>query len=485
MPGQPNRESSIRYTDFIQAVRRYRPSDLLPAVAQVAIAYAESDVQQWRSVPPHALAAIARESLLNSNEHRANHAVSAQDVLRLVGLFNNTYDPDPGFNALAVMSRHAFEQFRYQEFDLGGLARTLLLLNHITNEPRSRVTRQEIEEWFGGPVDEVLRAHQIIWILVCRDGGLWLPRTTDDLRNLFSGDEALVAMLEKTPPETILTVADSMTVTQQEFRERYPHKPEVSTQQRRWAANPLHVTPLILLPDGRVVAPQPKEILIRATVGNLLHLVPSERREAFMHALGDATEKYVGELLTDIDGADVEPQVVYGPNNESSIDWFLILPKALLLVEVKAVRPSLNAKIAADNYEQEFADRLDKAVRQIITTNSLLDTHPAFAHLPKDRPRIGVIVTGEPFYLPNRAFLAQVMAKSPIPILVGSVLDFERLSCHTADEVDSAFRAVTADAEQATWYLGSSIHQHLPAKQRVGRLGQTAIETTLSIIDDE
>ena len=460
----------------------YRPSDLLPAVARVALEFDGNDIAEWRDVPPHGLSAIARDSLLNGNEHRAQRHVTSNDVLKLVSVFNNTYDRDPRGGIHPVLSRHAFEQFSYQDFSIGTMARTVLVIDQLLADAKTHFTPEELTEWLGGPVDAVMRALQIISAWVHKDGGVWTPRTADDIWRWASDEPPIVEMLRETPPDLIRKVAERCTLSQSGFKRQYPHE-SVELHERRWVANPLHVYPLIRLPDGRVVAPQPRDIVQSGRLGNLVSFIPSDRRGRFNYELGGAIERYVGELMQDIEGAGVAPEVVYGPNGEKSADWFLVLPDLLVLVEVKAFRPTLRVMIAARDYEDDFELRFAKAAGQIASTSGLLDDDAAFSHLPTHLRRIGLIVTGEPFYLSNQKFVQNHQRSTPIPTLVGSLVDMERLTSHPATEVAAALAAVAVDDERSSWNLGNALNGRLPSRNRFGRLLQRVADTRMHLID--
>ncbi len=487
IPPQPRKTRSVPYRDLVQRVRRYRPSDLLPALGQVSADYLKPDMESAREIPAHILSALARDALLFGNEDRSRQRLSRDEVLGLVNLFNTTYDREPGADAHAVMTRHAFEQFRFQEYELAGMARTLLVLDHVLANPVTRFNHADFARWLGGAAEQVFRAQQILATLVSHEKGYWRPRDESDLWKLAADEQPLLDMFTATPPGVVLAVADRMTVTQAQFKECYPlDRRETSPWMQRWLPNPLQAFPLIRLPDGSVVAPQLREILRSGTLDVQLPLIPPERRDEYLRELGDAVERYVGDLLRDIEDATIEPAIRYGPNGEESIDWIVTLAHLVILIEVKAVRPNLNVKMAQGEYEATYLERITRGARQIKRTNTLIETqHPAFAHLANDKPRIGIIVTGEPFYLPNRPWSLDQQQGADIPILLGSLLDVERLSGHTADEITHALTTVAGDPEQSTWYLGSAMHHHLPAKTRVGKHVQTVIDTRLSVIDVE
>lgn len=90
----PNFDSpSYRYSDFRQACRAYRPSELLPALARLSAAQnglPTTNAVRHR-VPPWGLAAAARESLLHGNEFRTK-PVDGRAIEKLMAIFQEATD---------------------------------------------------------------------------------------------------------------------------------------------------------------------------------------------------------------------------------------------------------------------------------------------------------------------------------------------------------------------------------------------------------
>jgi hypothetical protein len=157
------------FREVRQRVRRYRPSDLLPALARVACRISEpgpDSIARWRQLSPWGLAALARESVVWGTEHRAALTVGDADVHALHNLFNESYDRPPADDkelTLGIVSRHAYEQFPYLESEAEELARTWALLRHaLSNTATEHLTPAGVETLVGGPLQEVLRA---TWLL--------------------------------------------------------------------------------------------------------------------------------------------------------------------------------------------------------------------------------------------------------------------------------------------------------------------------------
>ncbi|MFE5144274.1 hypothetical protein ACFRDV_42820 [Streptomyces fagopyri] len=98
----------------------------------------------------------------------------------------------------------------------------------------------------------------------------------------------------------------------------------------------------------------------------------------------------------------VQPEVVYTEqkNVKKSVDWIVVFDDLVLLVEVKSVRPTMKLRLGATDFATELTTKLAKAVEQIDKTAAHIAARTAeFAHIPVDRPIVGVAVTLPGAYL--------------------------------------------------------------------------------------
>jgi Nuclease-related domain len=61
---------------------------------------------------------------------------------------------------------------------------------------------------------------------------------------------------------------------------------------------------------------------------------------AFAEDCGLLFELYVGRQLGTLHNVQVNPQVSHEKGQNRSVDWIVVCPNAVLLVEVKSVRPT-------------------------------------------------------------------------------------------------------------------------------------------------
>lgn len=451
---EPGRRS-IRFDEFRQVVRRYRPSDLLPLLGSMAssIEGPPYDIQMMRTAPPWAFALIARESVLWGNEHRRT-GTTADDLRLLLNAHNNIDEeasrPEDR-SVHSIVTRHAYEQFPYQESMFEELSRTHALLigglPHVETEVLSGAAWVKI---LGAPLPQVVGATFFLQVAAEKSNGLFDPACmdADDFRDIFN----------LWPREVILDRARQLSSTFDEFKAEYAAVPKPSRGYERYAFNPLTSRPFLRWRAGTFLAPQPRLILRTVTPGNLYYAGIRTFGEAFTRDLGLLTEHYAGEQLNTITGAVVYPEVVHGRGHDKSIDWFLVLPSLVVMVEVKSARFGLLDRAADPGFEASIQRVLKRAVEQILRTDKALDAQlPEFSHVPSDRPRIGLVVTAEPYYLANSPMVRRLLPNTETPILTASLRDLERLVGLPAATIETQLLRIIHDPERSTWTLSSAL----------------------------
>ena len=99
-----------------------------------------------------------------------------------------------------------------------------------------------------------------------------------------------------------------------------------------------------------------------------------------------------------------------------------------------------------------LGDQLKKSVNQLNATNALIEAgHEAFAHIPTDRPRVGLTVTAEPFYRGNSAEFRDLLPRPELPISFASLRDLEALAGYTAVVLEDGLGRALKDPELSYW----------------------------------
>lgn len=144
------------------------------------------------------------------------------------------------------------------------------------------------------------------------------------------------------------------------------------------------------------------------------------------------------------------PEVQYKQRKDSfaSCDWFLDLPEVLVLVECKARQPIEEVRTAADDWLRTVKASLGKGIDQIIRSNKHIAAIGAEdLRIDATKPRVGLVVTLEPFYLDQNWLVWDELPAPDVPLGVISISELESLVLLDADELASALRG-TADPAQ-------------------------------------
>lgn len=438
---------SMAYREFRQIVRRYRPSDLIPALAGYsAEAFREGEWPDPTRNPPWAIAAIARESILYGNDHR-HTPVDRGTVRQLVGAFNKTYDKVDG--TAGILTPLAYEQFPYQESPIEELSRV-----HALFEDSALGPALDWSEVFGMPLYEAVRAAFALRVWVTEMGGRFDPAIMD----LAHIQEEI---FEKVAPrEQIEKIAAVLTTTVVAAKEMKAAVPALDRSLQRWEFNPLAARPLVDLGERGIWAPQVMLVDRALYPANLYYRGVDTWGADFARVLGARTEAYVGKQLGLVaDENDLHSEITYKPGKSEvkSVDWIWVTPQAVILVECKSARLTLGAR-AGDPTLPAIAERyLTKAREQLDRTANLISARtPPFDQFPDDRPIVGLAVTCEPIYLGN-SNLNEYGIRSTIPSLSLSLRELEQWVCFPASDVVGKLLEILNDPERRTWLFGVAL----------------------------
>lgn len=445
------RAYSHPYSTFVQAVRRYRPSDLLPALAAFSAGREQShDPREYFKSPPWAVAAAAKESLLHGNEHRLA-GLPIDVVSGLIHSFNQTHDSTEDSSTVeGILTRIAYEQFPYQESTFEELTRTQAML---MDTPLPAIAGPDIADWqsvLGMSLDDAIGGTFLLWTWAIHNEG----RIDLSLADAPQMQEVFTIF----PRSAVEGVASRLTATQQQMQRGYRTQISLPPHLERYAYNPLLKTPLVDLGKGGIVAPQTALIPRTVTPSGLFYLGAETWGETLPRQLGYRFEAYVGRQLRSIEVFQVHPEIVYGKPEQRSVDWLVVTPSVVILVECKSRRLTLDARAGGDTLVAEVVKRLDEARGQINrSAKRIQDRSEAFSHIPGDRPMVGLIVTSDPFYMSNTPFIGKHLQQADVPTLFASIRELEHLVSLPPEQIASTLLSIATDAERATWHLGSAL----------------------------
>lgn len=431
-PRQVAREKAAQVTDgdYVDFVRRFRQSELVSMVAAVAPRYSfnQSDYATNTLVTPWGLADVARVSLAFGSE-RNRLSPTKTDLMHCLAMHNQLghpglegHEPDVAGLILQV----AFYQFPYQRHIAPLWGRSIALFDQTEVDPaKLKVLRGDWQtELLGCSLPEYIGVTQLMMAAARPNSGRFDPSWIEH--------EHLKALTDVFDPAVTRHVMQKHLVAPaSSFRSRDTQRPGPG---RRFTFNHLMSTPVVsgLGPD--LLMPVPDFILWKPTPGGLFYDGIAKWDETFAVDLGHVFEAYVGRQLHLITGAQVFPAVLYrqGKDTKESIDWIVVFPHLVLLVEVKARRSnealrSGHPEGAARALQQAF----NKANKQLEATHELIKARaPEFDHIPADRPIAGITVTIEDFHVANSALhLPMYSRSSKLPTLVVAVDELEGIVC--------------------------------------------------------
>ncbi|MEU5387166.1 hypothetical protein [Kitasatospora cineracea] len=433
------RRTAGRYAsdhDYVQRVRRHHPSSLLPLLARAgAEAPPVSDPDRREDgragfYGPWAVLDVAWMSLAWGSELWGVPAARA-DVDDILWMFHDLEDPQlqlPVELMAGFLLRMGGQQFGWQEPDFPAASRPVALLQDTTPSRPGRlkvITPGWDRELFGCSLTEYVSAAQLV-SAVARTSGKGrfdpqgLPGRLPGFTELTT-PQALAAVVEANFATTARAVRD---LAGAERRGADLPDPEL----RRFGFNPLRAHPVLSgFGDGYLV-PSPAAVLAKASAYGIYYSGIGKFGPAFADDLGDLFEQYVGRHLRLVEGAEVHPEVSYRTGRDAvlSVDWIVVLKDLVLLVEVKSARPTAALNLGPADWSKEVTGKLAKAVVQLERTAARIkEGHPDFAHIPADRPVLGMVVTMEPYHHINSPGLRTALPRAPFPVTVASANELE------------------------------------------------------------
>ncbi|WP_149182617.1 hypothetical protein [Streptomyces sp. TRM49041] len=464
--------------EYRQRIRRHRPSSLLPLIAAAAARYSSPEQPQpWLKSPsmkytPWALADAARVSLAYGTEHLRSEATE-RDLLEILAAYSSLKEPtlhgtDEGPVRLRdFMMRLGGEQMAFQAPEFFSLARTAALYLH-TPFPAHRQPRCMVPGWdtevFGCPLPDYVGTAQLLWGCALFNTGRFDPALYDgpDGENLnrtvsrdtvlrvverhFATDVASIKAAEKQATRNLARVAGG-----------------TAAQLRRFTYNPLLGRPAVTGFGPGLLCPSPQLVWRKATPSGIYHTGREHFGPDFLQETGYLFEEYVGRQLRLIPDADVVSEITYRVkrNELQSVDWIVVFDDLVLLVEVKSMMPTENARLGLELGVAETDSKLARAYRQVNATSAQIDQrHPAFAGIPADRPRQALIVTLEPFPVANANLPHLGLPTVDVPTTVVAAHEVERLVTLTDTTPSSLLLERAADPQRSTWALNECLNGH-------------------------
>jgi hypothetical protein len=460
-------DSGVSDYEYRQRVRRYKPSSLLPLIAAAGVRYREQ--QDWLNSPyrkytPWALADAARVSLAYGTEHNRADATDS-DLLQILNAYSRFDRFFRDQDARAVMLRMASEQMTWQAASYEALARTAAVFTHtVPLKPLECLRPGWDTELFGCTLREYVGATQLIWASVIASAGRF------DLALFDTPDGELIA--RHVGRDTVVRVLDAhFAANKEQFRvenKNVTGRAGLDDHLRRFTYNPLRGHPLLIGFGAGYLCPMPQLAWAKATPWGVYFTGLRHYGDGFARDLGHLFEQYIGRQLRLLTGAQVLPEITYGPKagRRKTVDWIVVLPEVVLLVEVKSAIPTEPVRLGTPDAAEAILRKLGKAISQIdVTAQLIADRDPALAAVPADRPVLGLAVTLEPFHIANAPF--NLLPPADTPVTVADAAEIEVLVTITDTPPGQLLLDRAADDVRSTWALDTALNGHARSRNSI------------------
>ncbi len=232
------------YADFMQRVRRHRPSDLLIALAHTSVQLFEQAAWTADRVRlPWTIAAAAKASIVAGNEHRTP-GVSDRDVLEICQAYNALDTPlahqpaETSETVGAFLVRTSYEQFSYQQSHFEEISRLGALFDTVEELETEILDRALIERVLGCSLEQFVVA------------GFVLATSTQANTGFFDPDwpalrEGVHAIDRHFPVDIVRHVFERQFLANfEQIREAARHAEQADLRLRHHEFNPLVSRPL-------------------------------------------------------------------------------------------------------------------------------------------------------------------------------------------------------------------------------------------------
>lgn len=435
MPGRSDESTPVTYQEFVSLCRRYDRDQLLWLLYQASRTWNGETLLpsgQVKNVLPWTVAGVAAVLICRgtSGGRRPIYA----DVELICNRFMHLVQPGPlnGIDDLVRgLSRYVSQQAPHQRAGLAELSRPVALYAETAfpdgYTPCVMAAGWE-EDLLGASVARFVSIGFCLWAAAL--SGSRYPFSWDERMLSVVDDMGGIEVFSAVTEAQFLTDIDAFKIARRAAVDAPGGTPNERFVREPFAYNPLVARPLVggIVP-GEWIAPCVQMIELRTSVQGVLYSGLERWGRRFTDDAGQLFEQYVGRQLRLIEHAEVIPEIVYqdGRNAKKTIDWFVVLPEAVLLIECKNSVPTAAVREGLDGFGDAH-QRLNKGVEQINKTAQLIgDGQPELSSIPADRPLIGLVVTLGNFDFANEVYIRAQMTQANIPVSVVGIDFIEQL----------------------------------------------------------
>lgn len=467
--GPAKKRTPPTWEQFKTAVRRRDRDSLLLVLASLSAADARDEMPEVAArygLNPWNLASVARTALAWGGFQRP---VATPENAAYLGMMDaNLGDEamvtgdvkDESERLSKVLTRIFFEQFPGQRHAPAEVARSILLFGSAGEQPPDFAPEAMVPGWFeeitsGMSIDDYVASVFLIFVGARMNSGIFDLRWLEGAHFAELGEVIDLDAVRRTFNEYLVTTPKAFKEENRKWQDPLP------SPQKKYAFNPLQDKPFIEIEAGTTVAPWVQAILMKALPPSIYFVGLRAYGNAFSRDLGHIYQHYVGRQLRQIGvPASVIPEVAYGPktSRRDSCDWFLDLPGVLVLIECKARQPIESLRVGGDDWMRSIEESIHKGINQVNRSNADIDKIAASnPEIDVEKPRVGLVITLEPFYINNNPFLQEELPVADVPVAIISVGELEMLVCADADEIARALLEAPRSAANGIMRLAPAL----------------------------
>lgn len=454
--GLQDESPSTELRDLVSLVRRFRPTSLMKHLAQhSSIRQASNPLDsQWNGISPWAISEIAKFASVFSNEWVRDRNFDVHALRKMCWVIHNLGLPktDDDSNTLAKrgLLQMGFEQFPYQRDLYGSAARAVAVLVDTPNRHGHLAKQRDLaNSAFGVDLMKAVYSSLLLFHANSQSQGKLSFQTFER--------EDLAGLFVQVSRKEFQTAAMNLIIPVSEFRNLVTHEKLPTPFSIRLQQNPLILHPIVDLNLGELVAPEPSNILRSVGFDAVLNRIWTQSNR--YRQVGPVFQQYVEDLANQVSGAKVVSEFKYEAQGKhrDTIDFFLVLPGLLVMVEVKSARPVgdlISGQVEVDSaYDDVFGvatEQLNESFRYLREISSKQK------EVPKAGNVIGLVVTAERFHLSNSTLFTKNLERD-LPILHVCAEEFESLVQLDARQIVQKLLEISMDPEKSMWDLSESL----------------------------
>lgn len=431
-------KSTMTWDHFKSSVRKADRTALLVEAASTTARMSRegSDPTESRQgMTPWAVADVARTSLAWGQRR---HDAWGPDTLKILcnknlQLTNQGMEADraEGLGVARTLRRTFFEQFPGQRSAHPEIARTLLLFGDVAEHPENLRPKIMTPGWFerlmgGHALSDYIGAVLMISSLAQHNHGVFAPQLLDVANQLSLEHVVPADVLSYVFENQLVTTLDQFKIDNAEAQGSRPDP------QKKFAFNPLTVRPFVRGVTPYPIAPWIHAIDQRAYPPAIYFLATKQHGQSFGNDFGYVFQHYIGRQLSVVDDARrLMPEVRIGGKSNSldTCDWFLDLPGVLVLIECKARQPDEALKLTGFDRESKVSKSIGKGIHQLNKSHARIAEVAALdPRIDATKPRVGLVVTLEPFYFNQGWELRDGLEPAQFPVGVLSADELEQIT---------------------------------------------------------